>query len=196
MAWREEHLRASEPWFNPWPIKYLMPVYKWFPLYWPNGTWEIRGTEFPRQRPKPPEGLAVPWWKQPKEHWPHFQWGPPWEEKVFGAWPASQVSMAEDLQSIPPFGYIKAKMPGEPDISGNQIAWIKMKMHMRHVTSVEMQMMTVVDAFGVPKFYLKGEPWDQHQDGHRLLRAAINARRKEKYEQMLQLKLLEPLWVS
>jgi hypothetical protein len=73
MAWKPEHLRGSEAWFNPWPIKYLMPAEKWAPLYWPNAEWEIVSwpPSFPREANKPPDGAIGPWWKMlPKDQWP------------------------------------------------------------------------------------------------------------------------------
>ena len=130
------------------PPYYLMPAVKWVPLYWPNQAWEINS--FPpgfdengnRLGPKPPDGAIIPWWKMPKDQWPIEA---PWEGKVFGAWPASKVTMSEDLtpgiwprgHHTPPFGFIKLRMPGTPDISGqqnpkgNQIAFMNMKIHMR-----------------------------------------------------------------
>jgi hypothetical protein len=73
MAWKPEHLRGTEAWFNPWPIKYLMPAIKWFPLYWPNAEWEVVSfpPSFPREANKPPDGAIGPWWKMlPKDQWP------------------------------------------------------------------------------------------------------------------------------
>jgi hypothetical protein len=117
----------------PWPIKYLLPAVKWFPLYWPNDTWEI--VPFPaidefgnRIALQPPDGAIIPWWKMDKSQWPIAA---PWEPKIFGAWPASQISMPEDLQNVPPFGFIKLKVPGHRDTSSNQIAFMNMKIHVR-----------------------------------------------------------------
>jgi hypothetical protein len=123
--------RDSTTWFNPWPVKYLLPAVKRFPLYWPNETWEVVPFK------GPPDGATGPWWKVlPKDQWPIAA---PWEWKAFGAWPASQVTMSEDLppsiwpggHRTPPFGFIKLKMPREPDTSDHQIAFMNMRMHMR-----------------------------------------------------------------
>jgi hypothetical protein len=130
LAWPESYSGGTR--FNPWPIKYLMPAVKWFPLYWPNAEWEV--VSFPpaldefgnRVAPKPPDGATGPWWKMlPKDQWPIAA---PWSSKVFGAWLASQITMSEDLppsiwpggHRTPPFGFIKIKMPGTPDISRDQ----------------------------------------------------------------------------
>src|ERR1700722_21012633 len=134
MAWPASY--SNPAYFNPWPIKYLLPVSKWFPIYWPNAEWEIVPFK------GPPNGAIIPWWKMPKNQWPVDA---PWEEKVFGAWPARQVTMAEDLppsiwpggHRAPPFGFIKIKMPGTPDVSGdqtpkgNEIPFVNMRIHMR-----------------------------------------------------------------
>jgi hypothetical protein len=140
VSWPESY--SNPAYFNPWPIKYLIPVAKWFPLYWPNAEWEIIASppafdEFGnRVAPKPPDGAIIPWWKMPKDQWPIAA---PWEPKIFGAWPASKVTMAEDLPpsiwprgySVPPFGFIKLAMPGEPALKDHQIAFMQMKIHMR-----------------------------------------------------------------
>jgi hypothetical protein len=96
------------PRFNPWPVKYLLPAIKWFPLYWPNEPWEIIGIG--GARPVIPDGAIVPWWKLPRDQWPVEA---PWEPKIFGAWPASQITMRDDLVNNPPFGVIKLAVPGQ-----------------------------------------------------------------------------------
>jgi hypothetical protein len=77
------------------PPYYLLPAAKWWPIYWPNGEWEIRGLgpDGPTW-PTPPDRAIIPWWKMPKTQWPIEA---PWAQKWFGAWPASKVTMAEDL---------------------------------------------------------------------------------------------------
>jgi hypothetical protein len=206
MAWDPQYLKsAGLPRFNPWPIKYLMPAEKWLPLFWPNEEWEV--ISFPpafdeqgnRLAPKPPEGAIGPWWKMlPKDQWPVEA---PWEGKVFGAWPASQITMSEDLppsiwpggHRAPPFGFIKIKMPGDAAISGdqtpkgNQIPFNHMRIHMRPDLGPihHMKILTRVDAFGETKFYMIDKNWDQQEYNYREYRAALKARRQERFMQML-----------
>jgi hypothetical protein len=177
MAWPTPYSGAR---FNPWPIKYLMPAAKWFPIYWPPAEWEVVQfpPSFPRKGPQPPDGAIIPWWKMPKDQWPIEA---PWEGKVFGAWPASQVTMAEDLkpsiwpgpQTTPPFGFIKIKMPGPPSViisgdqtpKGNQIPFNHMRMHMRPDLGPihHMKMLTQVNALGETKFYMIDKNWNKYQ---------------------------------
>jgi hypothetical protein len=105
------------------PPYYLMPGNKWLPIYYPPESWQVRDDTFPMEAPTPPEGKAVYWWLQPRETWP-FRDEMPWEQKILGAWPSSKITMAEDLsipsvwpdpKHAPPCGYIKLKMPVEPD---------------------------------------------------------------------------------
>jgi hypothetical protein len=196
VAWPESY--SNPAWFNPWPIKYLLPVAKWFPLYFPNGEWEV--ISFPpafdefgnRAAPQPPDGAIIPWWKMPKEFWPIEA---PWEPKIFGAWPASKVTMAEDLApsvwpgkpNVPPFGYIKLMMPEEPDQKGFSIPFYHMRMHMRPDFGPihHMKIMTRVNALGETKFYMIGKNWDQYEYDYREYRAALKARKHERVIQML-----------
>jgi hypothetical protein len=183
LSWDPEHLRASPAWFNPWPVKYLLPAIKWFPLYWPNGEWEVRSfpPSWPMEAPQIPDGLAIPWWKAPKDTWPYQT---PFEPKIFGAWPASQISTPGDVRNHPPFGYIKLKMPGQIVTSGNAIPFTNMKMYMRHLSSTQMKVMTIVTPFG-PKFYLKSEDWDKYEKEYREHRAARKAKREARYRELL-----------
>jgi hypothetical protein len=193
LPWKPEDLLASQPWFNPWPIKYLMSTFKWLPLYAPNESWET--ISFPpafdefgnRQGPKPPDGEAVYWWKLPKETWPYRD-EMPWEPKILGAWQASQITMADDLPpsiwpgkpNVPPFGFIKLKMPGESDISGNQIAWIHMHIHARRISPDEMKVKTAITPLG-PRYYLQSDNWKQYEYTYQQFRRAISARRRERF---------------
>jgi hypothetical protein len=179
MSWSESHLRDSAAWFNPWPIKYLMPAIKWMPLYWPNQSWEVI--------PAPgeplsqiPDGATVPWWKLPKENWPIEA---PWESKWFGAWPASQVTMSEDLEPsiwpgghrVPPFGFIKLKVLGAPDIAGNEIPSNQMRIHMRPEIFYVAHHMKIVSR-NTPmgqKFYVENESWDQYGPAYRRYKAKL-----------------------
>ena len=190
MSWPESY--SNPAYFNPWPIKYLMPAVKWFPLYWPNAEWEVVPFN------GPPDGAIIPWWKMPKDQWPVEA---PWEPKWFGAWPASKVTMAEDLApsvwpgqpNVPPFGFIKIKMPGAPDVSGdqtpkgNQIPFVNMRMHMRPDFGPihHMKIMTRINALGETKFYMIDKNWEQHEYLVREYRAALKARKRERVMAMI-----------
>jgi hypothetical protein len=192
----------SAEWFNPWPIKYLLPVAKWFPLTWPNEEWEIQS--FPPEfdalgnkvGPQPPDGAIGPWWKMlPKDEWPVAA---PWEPKVLGAWPASKVTMSEDLapsiwpggHRAPPFGFIKLAMPGEPAIKDHQIAFMHMKIHMRPDFGPihHLRIMTRNTPMG-QKFFLIDKNWDYAEYHYNGYRAALKARRMEKYMEQLALEI-------
>ena len=196
MSWPESS--RSTAWFNPWPVKYLIPAVKWFPLYWPNETWEVIGLN-PNKWPSPPDGAIGPWWKMLlKDEWPIAA---PWAPKIFGAWPASKITMSEDLppsiwpggHRAPPFGFIKIKMPGTPDISGdqgpkgNQIPFVNMKIHMRPDLGPihHMKVMTQRNALGETKFYLIDHNWSQYEYDYREYRKMMRARKRERVEAML-----------
>ena len=147
----------------PWAIPYLLPVYKWWPIYWPPQEWQVREfpPSWPRQAPKPTPGTAVPWWLAPKSTWPYPL---PSEPKVFGAWPSSLVAMPEDLINHPPFGYINLKVPGQQgDTNGFQIPFNNMSIHYRWLSLTQMAVETIVTPFG-PKFYLKSADWDRYAE--------------------------------
>jgi hypothetical protein len=147
------------------PPYYLMPAAKWFPIYWPNEDWEV--VPFPpafnefgnRLAPKPPDGAIGPWWMLPKSEWPIKA---PWEQKWLGAWPASKITMSEDLKpSIwpgghrsPPWGFIKLEMPRERDTSVNEIPFTNWRIHMRpYLGPIQhMKTRTQVNALGEPSF--------------------------------------------
>jgi hypothetical protein len=201
MSWPESY--AANVRLNPWPIKYLMPAVKWFPLYWPNETWEV--VSFPpafdehgdRLAPKPPDGATGPWWKMlPKDQWPIAA---PWASKWFGAWPASQITMSGDLppsiwrgHRAPPFGFIKIKMPGTPDISGdqnpkgNEIPFNHMRMNMRPELGPihHMKIMTRVNALGETKFYMIDKKWDYAEYNYIEYRKALKRMKKEKFMEL------------
>jgi hypothetical protein len=188
VSWDTEHLQASATWFNPWPIKYLLPVEKWFPLYWPNETWEITALDELGNRvaPRPPDGTIGPWWKMlPKDQWPLEA---PWEPKVFGAWPASKISMPEDLENWPPFGFIKVETPS--DYSGiwpaKQASYMNMKIHMRPDLGPihHMRIMTRNTPMG-QKFYMIDKNWDHAEYNYQEYREALKQRKMEKFLQML-----------
>jgi hypothetical protein len=197
MVWPAEYAR-EHGWLNPWPIKYLLPAVKWFPLYWPNAEWEVRTLSWPMQSSKPPDGAIIPWWKMPKDQWPIEA---PWAEKVFGAWPASQVTMSEDLppsiwpggHRAPPFGFIKIKMPGPPEVSGdqgpkgNQIPFVNMKVYMRPELGPihHMKVLTQVNALGETKFYMVDHNWNKYEYEVQEYRKKLKARKQERFMQML-----------
>jgi len=172
-----------------WGPQYLLPVEKWFPLYWPNGAWEV--VSFPptfdesgnRVAPQPPDGAIIQWWKMPKAQWPIAA---PWEPKVFGAWPASKVSMPEDLQNWPPFGFIKLAMPGELALKGHQIAFMNMKIHMRpDVGPIHHLRILARDTPMGQKFYLIDRNWDYAEYNYLEYRKALKQRKMEKYMALL-----------
>jgi len=200
MAWPKSY---SGGWLNPWPIKYLMPVAKWLPLYWPNEEWEV--ISFPpafdelgnRLAPKPPDGAIGPWWKMlPKSEWPIKA---PWAPKWFGAWPASQITMSEDLRPsiwpgghrAPPFGFIKLKMPGEPNQKGNQIPFTNWRIHMRPDFGPihHMKIVTQVNALGETRFYMIDNNWNKYEYEAQQYRAALKARRQERFREMIALEI-------
>jgi hypothetical protein len=183
----------------PWSMPYLLPAAKWEPIYWPPQEWEIfsfplfddQGTKL---WPKPPDGATIKWWQMPKESWPIEA---PWEAKVFGAWPGNKVLMSEDLppsiwpggHRTPPFGWIKLKMPGTPDVSSyqgpkdNPIPFTHMKMHMRPEIGpiTRMKIMTRINAFGETKFYMIDKNWDQYEYDHKIYRAAMKQRKLDRF---------------
>jgi hypothetical protein len=112
--------------------------------------------------------------------------------KSFGAWPASQVAMSDDLppsiwpgpKRVPPFGYIKIKMAGQPDTKGYQIPFVNMKMHMRYLSPDEMKVKTAITPLGL-RYYLQSDNWTQYEYDYKEFKAAISAKRKERFMGML-----------
>jgi hypothetical protein len=198
MGWPSDY-RIDPSWLNPFPIKYLMPANKWLPIYAPLDDWEKTTLDSLGNRvaPQPPPGEAVYWWKLPRETWPYKD-EMPWEGKVPGTWPASQVTMAEDLKpsiwrgayTVPPFGFIKLKMPGTLDVSGdqtplgNQIAFMNMRIHMRHISPDEMKVKTAITPMG-PRYYFQSEGWSQYEFDYKEFKNALRARRRQRVIQML-----------
>lgn len=135
-----------------------------------------------------------------KDQWPIEA---PWEPKWFGAWPASQVTMAEDLsipsvwpgpKRAPPFGFIKIQMPGPSEINGvwnnpkgNQIPFSNMRIHMRPDFGPihHMKMLTEVNALGETKFYMIDKNWEKYEYDSQEYRKILKQRKKEKIMQML-----------
>jgi hypothetical protein len=187
-----------------WGPQYLLPAEKWWPIHWPNADWMV--VQFPpafdefgnRVAPKPPDGTPLQWWQMPKDQWPLEA---PWENKVFGAWPASKVTMSEDLppsiwpggHRTPPFGFIKIKMPGTPDVSGdqtpkgNQIPFVNMRIHMRPHGMAHHNHLKIISR-NTPmgqRFYVIDRNWEQHEWDHQQYRAAIRAKERERFMAML-----------
>jgi hypothetical protein len=153
----------------------------------------------PDKWPKPPDGTIGHWWKMlPKDQWPIEA---PWAPKIFGAWPASKVTMSEDLppsiwpggHRAPPFAFIKIKMPGTPDISGdqnptgNQIPFVNMRMHMRPELGPihHLKVITRRNALGETKFYLIVQNWTQYEYDYREYRKMMRAKRRERFMEMM-----------
>jgi hypothetical protein len=171
-----------------------MPASKWLPIYKGAEPWEV--ITFPpafdelgrRLAPKPPEGTIIDWWKMPKDTWPLEA---PWEPKVFGCWPASKITMSEDLKpSIwpgphrsPPFGFIKLKMPGEKDTTGLQIPFTNFKIHMRPEFD-HFRVMARHTPMGI-KYFLYDQNWDLQEYEYKKYRAALKTRKQEQFMEML-----------
>ena len=105
--WKPEHLRASEPYFSPWPFEYFQTRPKWLPLYWPNQEWQVISSPPAfdelgnRMAPRPPEGAVVPWWLVDKEDWPIQEPWEPMEPEVLCAWQASKLSRRPKVGCAP-----------------------------------------------------------------------------------------------
>jgi hypothetical protein len=176
----------------PWGPQYLLPVEKWWPIYWPNAEWEI--ISFPpafdefgnRVAPQPPNGPIGPWWKMlPKSQWPIQA---PWEPKIFGAWPASKISMSEDLVIHPPFGVIKVKTPSDYSgiWPGRQASYMNMKMHMRpYIGPIHHLRILTRDTPMGQKFFLIDRNWDYAEYNYIEYRKALKEMKMEKYMELL-----------
>jgi hypothetical protein len=198
MPWPSDY-RIDPTWLNPWPVKYLLPSFKWLPDYVSPDPWQVIGPPStitdPRSAPLPPPGLPVYWWLLPKETWP-YRSEMPWEAKVSGAWPASQVTMAEEPSiwpgkyTTPPWGFIKIRMPGTPDISGdqspkgNQIAFMNMKIHMRYLSPDEMKVKTAITPLG-PRYYFQNKNWTQYEYDYQEFRAVLKELRQKRLREMI-----------
>jgi hypothetical protein len=121
--------------------------------------------------------------------------------KIFGAWPASQVTMLEDLppsiwpggHRAPPFGFVKIKMPGPPEISGdqgpngNQIPFTHMKVYMRPELGPihHMKMLTQVNALGETQFFMIDHNWNKYEYEVKEYRKKLKERKMERFMVML-----------
>ena len=133
------------------PPYYFKP-YKWYPNYWPNEDWEVVDLS---RLPGPPPDTIIPWWKAPKDQWP---WPAPWEPKVFGAFPASKVTMPENLVGIPPFGYVKVNTPSRRP-QPHSMSSIKIHMKPWMIPTQHWRLRTKVTPSG-PEFYWIGDDID------------------------------------
>jgi hypothetical protein len=176
-----------------------MPANKYIPIYLGPDWWQVTTLDSFGNRiaPLPPEGLAVDWWRVPREFSPYKN-EMPYEDKSFGAWPASKVTMPEDLRYIwpgqrrpvPPWGYIKVKMPGTPDVSGvqepkgYQIPFNHMRMHMRWMSPDEMKVKVAITPRG-PRYYFPGNDLDKDGLDYKQFQYALKMRRKRRLQQIL-----------
>jgi hypothetical protein len=182
------------------PPYYLTPTNKWLPTYYPPEPWQVISSppkfdeDGNRLAPMPPLGQPVYWWLLPRETWPYRD-EIPWENKQFGAWPASKVTMPEDLRYIwpgkrrphPPWGYLKLKMDGETDppyTKGSQIFAMDMHIHMRWISPDEIKVKTAITPMG-PRYYFKSDGWNQYEFDFKQLKAARRARRRAEIMEML-----------
>ena len=108
----------------------------------------------------------------------------PWEPKIFGALPASKISIPEDLQNPSPFGYIKLKVPGQTISASQQISFMNMRIHTRRLSPDEMKVMTAITPLG-PRYYIKSHNWEQHEMEYKEFQAALRAKRRERVMDML-----------
>jgi hypothetical protein len=182
--------RRSEESTLPWGPQYLLPVEKWLPIVWPNAEWMVvplpAYDEFGnRVAPQPPDGTILPWWQLPKDKWPIAA---PWAPKVFGAWPASKVSMPEDLVNDPPFGVIKVKTPSDYSgiWPGRKRSYMNMKMNMRPDLGPihHLRILTRDTPMG-QKFYLIDRNWDYAEYNYLEYRKALKQMKMEKYMALL-----------
>jgi hypothetical protein len=159
---------------------------KWLPLYWGSEPWEV--VPFPpafdelgrRLAPRPPDGAVIPWWKMDKSQWPVSA---PWGHKQLGVWPASKITMAEDVLTTPPWGYIKLKMPQQIISSARQIAFMNVKMQMRPEID-HFFVLTRNTPMG-QKFFLVDENWNRQEYVHQEYKAKMRAKKREHYEALL-----------
>ena len=173
------------------PPYYLTAGNKWLPIYHSPEAWQVRGPTYPMEAPKPPPGKSVYWWLQPKSTWPYRD-EMPWEKKSFGAWPSSKITMSDDLLSIwpgpaphPPWGYIKLKMPGERDLSVNEIPLTRWRIHMRYLSPDEMKVMTTVTPFG-PRYFLQSQNWEFKENEYKEYRKALKAKKVDEFMAQLE----------
>jgi hypothetical protein len=199
MVWPAEYAR-EHGWLNPWPFKMLTPVVDWLPIKAPNDPWQVVlsppafDADGNRVAPKPPPGVPVYWWRQAKETWPYRD-EMPWENKQFGAWPATQITMSDDLppsiwpgpHRVHPFGFIKLKMDGEPDApytKGNQILAMDMHVHMRWISPDEIKVKTAITPMG-PRYYIQSPNWEFKEYEYKQFRAELNRKRRERLVALL-----------
>jgi len=199
-AWPADYLAAvAQPWNSGWVMNYLMPANKYIPNtlgadYWQVTTLDSLGN---RIAPLPPMGLPVDWWRVPKEMQPYRD-EMPYEPKNFGAWPASKITMSDDLRyvwpgqrrPVPPWGYIKLMMPGTPDVSGiqtpkgKQIPLSHWRVHTRYMSPDEMKVKVVITPLG-PRYYFPDDDSDNIGLDYKEFKTVLRARRRQRFQQML-----------
>jgi hypothetical protein len=89
-------------------------------------------------------------------------------------------------------------MPGTPDVSGdqtpkgNQIPFVNMRMHMRPEIGPihHMRILTRINSFGETRFYMIDKNWHQYEYDYKEYRAAIKAKRQERFQQMLAAEII------
>jgi hypothetical protein len=202
-AWKSEHLLVSPLWSAGWGWQGILPANKYLPIYLATSYDWKRISSPPkfdeqgnRVAPLPPPGELVYWWDVPRQYSPYKD-EMPYEPKQYGAWPASKVTMSDDLlgiwpgpKRVPPFGYIKIRMPGPPAISGeqnpkgNQIAFMNMRIHTRYMSPDEMKVKVALTPLG-PRYYFQSEGWDKYEFDFKQFQRALRARRRKRLEQML-----------
>jgi hypothetical protein len=95
----------------------------------------------------------------------------------------------ENQEAIRHSVFIKVKMPGTPDISGDQnpkgqIPFVNMTIHMRWISPDEMKVKTAITPLG-PRYYFQANGWDQYEYDYKEFRRAMRARRRARVMNML-----------
>ena len=154
----------------PWATKILYPMEKWLPIHVApesdpkaatpsEPAWQVISSPPTNEAAEPPPGVPVYWWKHPKSSWPYAT---PWAKKQFGVLPPMQTWMMENhTDHFPPLGIIKVNMYDTKTPIGQQIAFQKIRMHMRHLSPDEMSLKMAQMPFGI-RYYARGMAWDQY----------------------------------
>jgi hypothetical protein len=148
-----------------WTTKTLYPAEKWLPIHVAPEPWQVISSPPSMELPKPPPGVPVYWWLHPKKDWPYSV---PWAKKEFGVLPPMQTWMRENhTHHFPPLGVIKVRMYGQSEQQipeGQQIAFQKIRIHMRHLSPDEVKLKMMSTPFGV-RYYARGKAWDKYSGG-------------------------------
>jgi hypothetical protein len=120
----------------------------------------------------------------------------PWEPKSFGACPAAQITMSEDLapgswpgrgHKTPPFGFIKLTVPGQRVTKEQQIIFMKLRMHMRPEIAYigpHLKFMSHNTPMG-RKYYIMDKNWEAHEYNYKMMRRAIRTKRLDQIMEMI-----------